>query len=579
MNDKLDWWRKNRFGMFVHWGLYSATEGYWHGKETKGIGEWIQSREKIPLGDYRSLAEKMTLEDFDADAWVALAKKSGMGHIVITAKHHEGFAMYDSACSDYNIVKMGPSGRDPLKELSEACQRGGIRFCIYYSHALDFEHPDAYGNDWDYDPKNQNFENYFEEKCKPQLRELLSNYGPVGLVWFDMPDQMTYEQSLELRDLVKEIQPDCIAGARLGHELQDYGSLGDNELPCGVVTGDWETPATLNDTWGYKRDDNNWKTVPELIESLAELSSCGVNYLLNIGPMANGEIPEESVRLLEGIGEWMNINGGSIIGSQSSPFISQGDNWFATCKKDKIFLFLRQWTSSVKICGLRNKILSASILGAPEQEVAVSQNQEKAELCLPEIPPDSNMNVIMLDFDGEPICSECSVEQTEGCIYLPASQANIFPGKTDPVMNPDNAGPRDELQLETRMLMRKPNGVVVNWHREDDHISWQFEVNVPGEFEVIVRTQGKKYGEWEGGFRLRAVIADAVTEDDLNGKEPVHKPRTRYFPERGSNLGSLKIDKAGIHTLKLDVCKFSDISELSVTELVLRRKNIISETG
>ncbi len=573
MNDKLAWWRENRLGLFVHWGLYAATEGYWNGIPTQSLGEWIQCTAKIPLREYARLADKMTLEDFDADEWVRLARHAGMGHIVITAKHHEGFAMYDSACSDYNIVRMGPSGRDPLKELSEACARGGIRFCLYYSHCLDFAHPDACGNTWDFDPAQADFGRYFEEKCKPQLRELLTGYGPIGVIWFDMPRTMTEAQTREIKAMVHELQPDCICAARLGFGLEDYASLGDNALPCGLVTTPAETPATLNDTWGYKRDDQNWKDVPELVESLAELASCGVNYLVNIGPMAGGRIPDGSVKTLTGLGNWMTRHREGIVGTQGSPFPSHGDNWMATQKGNTLYLFLRQWSTQLSLCGLRNRVVTASLPAAPEKTVQVAQSTKgdryQLDLELPESPPSPYTNVIVLELDGRPDCVALPCEQPDGCITLPANLADVHPGSA-PLVGANGGTIATEMAVDHTRLVKEAERIA-NWRRPDDRISWRFLLDAPGRYDVILRTTGRKYGTWIGGQAIRATIDTSSTEGSLRGEEPVRKPRTRYFPEHGSSVESIALDKPGAHTLTLTASTFVAGSDLSLTEVVLRR--------
>ncbi|HBQ64429.1 MAG TPA: alpha-L-fucosidase, partial [Clostridiales bacterium] len=246
----IKWWQEARFGLFVHWGIYSALEGIWEGKEVAGIGEWIQARNKIPLSVYREYAKELTLSRFDAEEWVSLAKDAGMGYIVLTAKHHDGFAMYDTDFGEYSIVQSGPSHRDPAQELAQAARKNGLKMCFYYSHALDWEDPDGKGNDWDYDSGQKNFEKYFEGKCKHQVRELLTRYGDVGLLWFDI-GSVSLQQGAELKNMIKEIQPGCLINGRIcaDRTLADYGSLGDNQVPAGKLKGNWETPVTLNDTW------------------------------------------------------------------------------------------------------------------------------------------------------------------------------------------------------------------------------------------------------------------------------------------------------------------------------------------
>jgi alpha-L-fucosidase len=230
--------------------------------------------------------------------------------------------MYDSKVTDYDIVDATPFGRDPMKELSEACRKHGIRFCFYYSHVQDWHHPDAVGNDWDYDPSQKNFARYWEEKAKPQIRELLTQYGPLGLIWFDTPRNISYEHALEAVQLVRSLQPDCLVNGRVGHNLGDYREMGDNRIPEDVVEEDWEVPATINNTWGYKVTDNNWKPVERLIFNLVDIVSKGGNYLLNVGPTAEGVIPEPSVERLLAMGRWLKVNGEAIYGAGRSPLPS-----------------------------------------------------------------------------------------------------------------------------------------------------------------------------------------------------------------------------------------------------------------
>lgn len=317
---RIAWFREVKFGMFIHWGLYAIPAGIWKGKEIQGLGEWIMFRARIPVKEYAQLAKQFNPVKFNADEWVQLAKEAGQRYLVITAKHHDGFAIYDSKVTDYDIVDATPFARDPMKELSEACRKHGIRFCFYYSHVQDWHHPDAVGNDWDYDPAQKNFARYWEEKAKPQIRELLTQYGPLGLIWYDTPRNISYEHALEAVRLVRELQPNCLVNGRVGHNLGDYREMGDNRIPEDVVDEDWEVPATINNTWGYKVTDNNWKPVKRLIFNLVDIVSKGGNYLLNVGPTAEGVIPEPSVERLLAIGRWLRVNGEAIYGAGRSPF-------------------------------------------------------------------------------------------------------------------------------------------------------------------------------------------------------------------------------------------------------------------
>jgi len=339
---RLDWFRDARFGMFIHWGLYAIPAGEWQGQAIAGIGEWIMLRARIPVAEYERLAERFNPVRFDADAWASLAARAGAKYLVITAKHHDGFCMFDSRVTQYSIVKATPFKRDPVQELAAACQRHGVRLCFYYSQTQDWHHPGGDGNDWDYDEATKDFDGYVQNYVKPQVRELLSNYGPIGLIWFDTPKRMTTEQSRELVDLVHSIQPDCLVNGRIGNGLGDYAESRDNVIPAEQLHSDWEVPATINDTWGYKTSDQNWKSPSELVRKLVDCASKGGNYLLNVGPTAEGVIPSPSIERMHAVGDWLRANGESVYGTRPGPI--QGLDWCRTTQRGSTtFLHVFEW--------------------------------------------------------------------------------------------------------------------------------------------------------------------------------------------------------------------------------------------
>ncbi|TFG67228.1 MAG: alpha-L-fucosidase [Anaerolineales bacterium] len=345
---RLNWWREARFGMFIHWGLYALPAGTWKDEQIPGIGEWIMQRAQIPVAEYAQLAKAFNPVKFDASAWVALAKAAGQRYLVITSKHHDGFCLFKSAVGDYNIVDATPFGRDVIAELVEACAAAEIKLCFYYSQTQDWHHPNGDGNDWDYVEDEKDFAAYVEAYVKPQVRELLTQYGCIGLIWFDTPKRMTGEQSQSLLELVHTLQPDCLVSGRVGNAQGDYTSTRDNRIPSVSVDMDWETPATLNDTWGYKSYDDNWKSVPDLIHKLVDIVSKGGNYLLNVGPTAEGLIPEPSVERLMAMGAWLKVNGESIYGTQAGPW--QGlDGYRSTRKAGKLYLHVLDWPADGKL--------------------------------------------------------------------------------------------------------------------------------------------------------------------------------------------------------------------------------------
>jgi alpha-L-fucosidase len=322
---RLQWFRHDKFGLFIHWGLYSIPAGYWKGARSPGIGEWIMNRMKIPVTEYEQLAKQFNPVKFDADAWAQFAQDAGMKYVVITSKHHDGFALFRSAASPYNIYDATPFHRDVIKELAAACARHGLRFGVYYSQAQDWHEPGGAGNDWDFPAdevkdRDGSFDAYLQHKVKPQLRELLTNYGPLCLIWFDTPHLMGKgDRAKRLTDIVRTLQPATLIDGRLG-KVGDYRSTGDNAIPPKASDDAWEVPATINHTWGYRSDDHDWKSPGEIVFKLVDIVSKGGNYLLNVGPTSEGVIPQASQDNLREVGRWLKANGEAVYGTSRSPF-------------------------------------------------------------------------------------------------------------------------------------------------------------------------------------------------------------------------------------------------------------------
>ena len=321
------WFTEAQYGMMVHWGLYSLLGGEWKGKAMKKpyhIAEWVQQYFRIPNAEYAKLAKAFNPICFDADEWVQIARDAGMKYIVLTSKHHDGFAMFRSKASSFNIVDATPFGRDPIEELAEACRKHGLRLGLYYSQDLDWHEKDGGGeqmgktwgggnaywvNNWDFpNPKEKDFSRYLEGKCLPQVREILTQYGDLCLIWFDIGNTLTEAQTLDLYHLVRKLQPGCLVNSRIGCRrtgskklICDYTSSGDNEIPKSIEDRKgmlYESCATTNDSWGYKPTDQNWKS-PETIRKTREhLKSIGANYLLNVGPDGLGRFPANAVENL-----------------------------------------------------------------------------------------------------------------------------------------------------------------------------------------------------------------------------------------------------------------------------------------
>ncbi len=428
MANRMEWWQDARFGMFIHWGAYSKAGGEWKG--TTNHGEWLQFTAKIPLAEYRELAAGFNPVEFDADEWVSIAKNAGMKYMVITAKHHDGFAIFDSPSNPYNIVDASAYGKDPIKALSEACAKEGIKFCVYYSLGRDWADPDVptggengreagdRSNLIDYpDESIKDFSKYFERKVKPQVRELLTQYGPIGVMWFDTPEKITEEQSAELRDLIRELQPNCIINNRIGHGLGDYGTP-EQKIPSGKDIKPWETCMTVSERiWGYNKFVG-YRDADVLIRNLIDISSKGGNYLLNVGPTGEGIIPAPSVERLKAMGDWLKVNGEAIYGCGPTPFGPEVGRyvedesgkkkfvadwkWRATTKPGKLYIHCFEWPEVLKLPDPGKTVTKAYLLADPIQAaLAVTQTESGLSVQLPGNAPDAVASVVCLELSAE----------------------------------------------------------------------------------------------------------------------------------------------------------------------------------
>jgi alpha-L-fucosidase len=424
---RLEWFREAKYGLFIHWGLYAIPAGEWQGKRSLGLGEWIMNRAKIPVGDYEKLASEFNPVKFKPDEWVQLAQDAGMKYIVITSKHHDGFAMFKSKVSAYNIVDATPFKRDAIKELADACAKRGMRLGFYYSQSQDWHEKDGAGNTWDFGPDQaadgkelKNYDAYLRRKAEPQVRELLTGYGPVALVWFDTPRMMTAERGQRFADIVRSLQPNTLIDGRLGTE-GDYRSTGDNVVPPDASTEAWETPATINDTWGFRKDDTNWKSPGQITFKLVDIVSKGGNYLLNVGPTAEGVIPQASQDILRTVGRWLKVNGEAVYGAGASPFggefgeyTSRGGKdvrgqrlflpqteWRVTTKPGKLYItFFSEPRAPFEIPAITNKITAAYRL-ADRAPVELTRENGKASLTLERPMLDPMATVVVVEFEGE----------------------------------------------------------------------------------------------------------------------------------------------------------------------------------
>ena len=405
---------EGNYAMFIHWGLYSNIGNLYKGKSYYGIGEWIMNKNMagIPVDEYMALARDFNPADFDADEIARLAKDAGMKYIVITAKHHDGFAMYHSKCNKFNIVDATPFDRDPMKELAAACKKYGLGLGFYYSHSKDWTFPGG-GNGPKQTPdgKTVDFEYYYVNKCRPQVEEITSQYGPIAIVWFDTPGRIERKYVEELVQIVHKNQPKALVSGRAGYGLGDYQTLGDMEVPNENVEGIWETVDTTNDSWAYAWYDNYWKTPKEILHRLVSCVGRGGTYMLNIGPKGDGTVPELASRTLRKAGEWIRRYPQVVYGTDASPWkhaLPWGD---VTVRGSTLFLCVFDETKDGELYlpGLRTKVNSARLLGGNKRgtKLKVRTMGNWTHIQLPPRPTEKLIPVVQVELDESPDVDSC----------------------------------------------------------------------------------------------------------------------------------------------------------------------------
>ena len=524
---RMKWWREARFGMFIHWGVYSVPAGTYNGKQIPGIGEWIMNTGKIPVADYREYAKQFNPVKYNADEWVRTAKEAGMKYIVITSKHHDGFAMFDSKASDWNIVKASPFGRDPLKELAAACKKYGVKLGFYYSQAQDWVNGgSAAGGKWD-KAQDRSMDDYIDKVAVPQVREILSNYGPFpAVLWWDTPIDMNKERADKLIAELR-LKPGIIHNNRLGG-----GYKGDTETPeqfipaTGYPGRDWETCMTMNDTWGYKSYDDHWKSTETLIRNLVDIASKGGNYLLNVGPTSEGLIPAPSVERLKAIGAWMKVNHEAIYATTASPFkrLSWGRcTKVLTSGGATLYLHVFNWPADGRLVvpGLKNVADKAYLLAdSSKHALAVESGAEGLTISVPATAPDPISSTVVLKIKGAPQVEQPGlVQDYDGSIVLPAGEARCHGDQ----IKYESGDARDNLGF---------------WTESGDWADWEFTVTKPGKFEVTAEVAAPEPASFEVSIGAQKAKADAVVTGD-------------YGRFRRTKIGTLEIAATGKATLAL----------------------------
>jgi alpha-L-fucosidase len=555
-----------KFGMFIHWGPYAVLAGEWNGTKGGRNGEWIMYDLKIPVEDYESMARNFHPVKFDAAEWAGLAREAGMRYMVITAKHCDGFAMYDSRVSDYNIVDWTPFGRDVCRELQAACREEGIRLGFYYSHWWDWHEEHAlagpangtyHDNNWDFpDRSKKQPDIYIDGKSLPQVKELVSGYDPY-IMWFDVPTGISREQSFKFLEAVRSQNPDIIINNRIGNDMGDYGTP-EQYIPSASST--FEVCMTMNDTWGYKYDDHNWKSAGTIIRNLADIAHKGGNYLLNVGPTAEGIIPPASVRILQEVGKWMKINWESIYGTSGSPLGRLPFNGRCTSKPGRLFIHVFEWpyNRELVIPGIGSSIRKVYLLTDPEKHPLDFRQEEEdliVEIIAARLPSGAlheHNTVIAIEYDGD---MQTSVKPL---LVDPSYRTSLTPYLAT------LTGERLAYNFHNVWVDLNRRGYHVdNWTEPDATMSWTLRSIRKSRYEVHLR-YGAPAGCESNVFEI--VLGDQVLEGRVQNTGD-------WFSYQSFPAGEVEVDVADELTLTirpktLSGCSLMNLKEVSLIPII-----------
>ncbi len=568
---RMAWWRSARFGMFIHFGLYSTPAGTWDGKEVGGAGEWLLNGGKIdPIAYEKTLVPQFNPVKFDAKQWADIARDAGMQYVVITTKHHDGFALWNSAVSDYDVMAT-PFKRDIMKELSDAVRADGLTMCWYHS-IMDWHHPDYQPRrEWDKRPVDPASFPRYVDYMQAQLKELLTQYGPIGILWFDGEWEGTWNHDWGKKtdDFVRSLQPKIIVNNRVdsgraGMEgfsadeksRGDYGTPEQTIPPNGMPGKDWETCMTMNDTWGFKASDHHWKDAREMIRMLCDIASKGGNFLLNVGPKGDGTIPQESIDRLKRMGEWMKVNGTAIHGTEASPFprkfqwgrITQGVGPTSGRPSTTLNLLVFEWPKdgTLRLPGIGNEVLPwASVLGAPDRKPTVARDANGIVVSnIGATPVDADATVVRIAIAGKPQVEPFMVKANSlGLIACTAADAVVT----------------GSIQYEDRFQN-------LGWWRDTaSTASWDVAVPADGNYQVSVDYACNE--TCGGDFEVTIVDVDNGGSSQITQNLP---PRKDWGDFKTVQVGVLPL-KAGHQVVTVKAASKPGESFINLRNVTLRR--------
>lgn len=583
MNNEFQNLLSERFGMFVHYGIYSEIGGIWNGKSVKHsvhpLGEWIMREFEIPVHEYEDFAKKNFAPSKDfAKIIVNAAKTAGAKYIVLTSKHHDGFCLFKTEHDSYNSYEY--CGRDLCRELADECRKEGVELGFYYSHALDWHEKNGGGNlnvftgspskdrnDWDF-PEQIDFSEYFYKKCLPQVKELLTNYGPLKLIWFDIARDITYEQSQKLRNTVKKLQPDCLINSRIGHGFYDYISLGDNQLSLTPSVVGTECLVTLNHTWGYISDDNDYKSPQSIISILARTLACNSTLLLNIGPMGDGSLTPETERILEKLGEWTRKNADAVYGPvTANDYVSTADFGYTAKKDNKLFFYVFKEAKKVSLGGLIN---SPKRVYRLSDERELTFNLYDGVLSFAPVSDEDCISVYVAEFSSEPrFCNHMC--ESDGILSMKVAYASKL----------NKNLPEKKIKIEHQQIdldgIRDRNGfsisysgTIFDWKSANEAIVFEAEIKSGGEYVIEL-------------LHTAASESDFSSLDDIGLTVSVDGQTNRVGPEECRRMlsktgvfNSIIVRRAGTVKLTPGIHKFTverlfDGDNIPIVELSLHK--------